>query len=392
MPSSSPQFIAGSVALALVHIFFGHGFRTSSGCHERTEGAPCSSIRRDRILRGSSSTPRPAVSLGEAAHPKSHYAVTGLYFYDNHVLDIAASLRPSARGELEITDVNRCYLEAGALIVERLGRGVAWLDTGTHESLLQASQFVQTIEERQGLMICCVEEIAYRMGYIGVEDVARIAAPMRKNSYGQYLLRMLEQEAAEVDGPERGHDRHADRHPARRADHRNRGSARRPGFSSRPSTRRATAPPAWTSTSSRTTTRARSAARCAGALADRSPCPAKLIPVLDGENPGCGGGHPRSRRVSAVRRGDAVSRELPPGSSRSARPRIPGHQPLRRHRIQVLRCLRSGGRTWPDVERPGNRHRWRDRPLLSARDQATPLSAPCALGPGRGLPPASAIR
>ena len=94
--------------------------------------------------------------------------------------------------------MNRRYLEDGALIVERLGRGVAWLDTGTHESLLQASQFVQTIEERQGLMICCVEEIAYRMGYIGAEDVARIAAPMRRNSYGEYLLRMLEQEAAEV--------------------------------------------------------------------------------------------------------------------------------------------------------------------------------------------------
>ena len=113
------------------------------------------------------------------------------------MLDVAASLRPSSRGELEITDVNRRYLDAGELVVERLGRGVAWLDTGTHESLLQASQFVQTIEERQGLMICCVEEIAYRMGYIGAEDVARIAAPMRKNSYGEYLLRMLEQEAAE---------------------------------------------------------------------------------------------------------------------------------------------------------------------------------------------------
>ena len=140
-----------------------------------------------------------AVSLEEKpARPKSSFAVTGLYFYDNRVLDIAAALRPSPRGELEITDVNRRYLEDGALLVERLGRGVAWLDTGTHESLLQASQFVQTIEERQGLMICCVEEIAYRMGYIGAEDVARIAAPMRRNSYGEYLLRMLEQEAAEV--------------------------------------------------------------------------------------------------------------------------------------------------------------------------------------------------
>jgi glucose-1-phosphate thymidylyltransferase len=146
-----------------------------------------------------------AVSLEEKpTRAKSPYAVTGLYFYDNHVLDIAASLRPSPRGELEITDVNRVYLEAGALVVERLGRGVAWLDTGTHESLLQASQFVQTIEERQGLMICCVEEIAYRMGYIGADDVARIAAPMRRNSYGQYLIRMLEQEAAAAPDRVRG--------------------------------------------------------------------------------------------------------------------------------------------------------------------------------------------
>jgi glucose-1-phosphate thymidylyltransferase len=114
------------------------------------------------------------------------------------VLDIAAALTPSARGELEITDVNKEYLRRGRLTVERLGRGVAWLDTGTHESLLQASQFVQTIEERQGLMICCVEEIAFRMGYIGAQDVERIAAPMRKNSYGQYLLRMLEPDGGRI--------------------------------------------------------------------------------------------------------------------------------------------------------------------------------------------------
>ena len=211
-----------------------------------------------------------AVSLEEKpARPKSSYAVTGLYFYDNRVLDIAASLRPSPRGELEITDVNRRYLEDGALIVERLGRGVAWLDTGTHESLLQASQFVQTIEERQGLMICCVEEIAYRMGYIGAEDVARIAAPMRRNSYGEYLLRMLEQEAAEV-----AHDRHADRHPAGRPDHRAAGAARRPRLLRRdlpraalPGRRHRRRP------SSRTTTRARSAARCAACTGRRRRIP-----------------------------------------------------------------------------------------------------------------------
>jgi glucose-1-phosphate thymidylyltransferase len=135
-----------------------------------------------------------AVSLEEKPQvPRSPWAVTGLYFYDNSVLDIAGALRPSARGELEITDVNRIYLERGALHVERFGRGFAWLDTGTHESLLQAAQFVQTIEERQGLMLACVEEIAWRMGYIDAAQVERVANPMRKNSYGQYLLRLVAQ-------------------------------------------------------------------------------------------------------------------------------------------------------------------------------------------------------
>ena len=135
-----------------------------------------------------------AISLEEKpAVPRSHWAVTGLYFYDNDVLDVAGALRPSPRGELEITDVNRVYLERSALHVERLGRGYAWLDTGTHESLLQASQFVQTIEERQGLMLACIEEIAWRMGYIDEAQVERLATPMRKNSYGQYLLRLIAQ-------------------------------------------------------------------------------------------------------------------------------------------------------------------------------------------------------
>jgi glucose-1-phosphate thymidylyltransferase len=199
------DFVGGDrVALALGdNIFFGHGFPdVLRAASERTQGATVFGYAvRDPERYGvvEFDPAGRAVSLEEKpARPKSSYAVTGLYFYDNRVLDIAAALRPSARGELEITDVNRRYLEDGTLIVERLGRGIAWLDTGTHESLLQASQFVQTIEERQGLMICCVEEIAYRMGYIGAEDVARIAAPMRRNSYGDYLLRMLEQEAAEV--------------------------------------------------------------------------------------------------------------------------------------------------------------------------------------------------
>jgi glucose-1-phosphate thymidylyltransferase len=123
--------------------------------------------------------------------PKSRYAVTGLYFYDQQVVDIASSLKPSARGELEITDLNRRYLELGQLSVEVMGRGMAWLDTGTHESLLEASTFIQIIEKRQGLKIACVEEIAYRLGYIDAAQVERLAAPMRNNAYGRYLLSVL---------------------------------------------------------------------------------------------------------------------------------------------------------------------------------------------------------
>ncbi len=137
-----------------------------------------------------------AVSLEEKPlKPKSSYAVTGLYFYDNQVVDIAAGLMPSARGELEITDVNRTYLERGRLHVEKLARGIAWLDTGTHESLLQASNFIHAIEERQGLMVACLEEIAFRMGYISAPELARLARGMASSTYGQYLLHVLEQEA-----------------------------------------------------------------------------------------------------------------------------------------------------------------------------------------------------
>lgn len=135
-----------------------------------------------------------AISLEEKPkQPKSRYAVTGLYFYDNQVADIAANLKPSPRGELEITDVNKTYLERGALNVELMGRGHAWLDTGTHESLLEASLFIETIEKRQGLKIACPEEIAYRKGYISAADVERIAQPYLKNGYGQYLIRMLKE-------------------------------------------------------------------------------------------------------------------------------------------------------------------------------------------------------
>jgi len=133
-----------------------------------------------------------AVSLEEKPRqPKSRYAVTGLYFYDNRVLEIAANLKPSPRGELEITDVNRAYLEAGDLQVKVMGRGHAWLDTGTHESLLDASQFIATVERRQGLKISCPEEIAWRKGWIDDAQVQRLAVPLAKNEYGAYLLKML---------------------------------------------------------------------------------------------------------------------------------------------------------------------------------------------------------
>lgn len=125
------------------------------------------------------------------AEPRSNYAVTGLYFYDNGVVEIAKSVKPSRRGELEITDVNRAYLERGSLRVELMGRGYAWLDTGTHESLLDAGEFIATIERRQGLKVACLEEIAYRLGYIDKKQLKELAGPLRKNGYGQYLLDMV---------------------------------------------------------------------------------------------------------------------------------------------------------------------------------------------------------
>ena len=188
-------------ALALGdNIFYGHGFpELLQAAAAREKGATVFAYRvRDPERYGvvEFGPDGRAVSLEEKpAKPRSPYAVTGLYFYDNSVLDIAAALKPSARGELEITDVNRVFLERGELNVEVLGRGVAWLDTGTHASLLQASNFMQAIEERQGLKVACLEEVAYRMGYIAAGAVRDVALSMRNNEYGQYLLRLLDEEA-----------------------------------------------------------------------------------------------------------------------------------------------------------------------------------------------------
>jgi len=187
------------VALALGdNIFFGHGFPEAlQRASARESGATVFGYRvRDPERYGVVELDRndKAVSIEEKpSRPRSSLAVTGLYFYDNRVLDIAAGLRPSARGELEITDVNLTYLEAGTLHVEVLGRGFAWLDTGTHQSLMQASNYIQALEERQGLMVACVEEVAYKMGFIGPGEVERAARSMEKTEYGRYLLSMLEE-------------------------------------------------------------------------------------------------------------------------------------------------------------------------------------------------------
>jgi glucose-1-phosphate thymidylyltransferase len=193
------RFIAGdAVALALGdNIFYGHGFTESvRRAATREHGATVFAYHvRDPERYGvvEFDAEGRAVSLEEKpALPRSSYAVTGLYFYDPTVVDVAAGLRPSARGELEITDVNLHYLRLGQLCVEKLGRGVAWLDTGTHEALAQAASFIQAIEERQGLKVACLEEIALRMGYIGPEAVQRVAEGMRHTGYGRYLLQLLE--------------------------------------------------------------------------------------------------------------------------------------------------------------------------------------------------------
>jgi glucose-1-phosphate thymidylyltransferase len=189
-----------NVALALGdNIFYGGGLSTClQGVAARTSGATVFAYRvRDPQRYGvvELGTDGRALSLEEKpVSPRSSYAVTGLYFYDNDVLGIAAGLRPSSRGEFEITDVNRIYLERGTLQVEVLGRGMAWLDTGTHEALLQASTFIQAIEQRQGLKVACPEEVAYNMGYISAEEVLRTADVMKNNEYGEYLRQLIQDE------------------------------------------------------------------------------------------------------------------------------------------------------------------------------------------------------
>ncbi|MBA2685727.1 MAG: glucose-1-phosphate thymidylyltransferase RfbA [Gemmatimonadaceae bacterium] len=187
-----------SSALALGdNIFYGHGLsQIVQDAAAQTEGATIFGYWvRDPGRYGVAelgADGRVASIEENPAHPRSNYAVTGLYFYDNDVLDIAASLQPSARGELEITDVNRTYLERGQLRMCVLGRGMAWLDTGTHESLQEASNFIETIEKRQGLKVSCPEEVAFRMGFIDAEQVRRLAAPLGTSAYGAYLLDLVD--------------------------------------------------------------------------------------------------------------------------------------------------------------------------------------------------------
>ena len=192
----------GSDPCALVlgdNIFYGHDLHTQlEQAMVRTEGATVFAyhvqdperygvVAFDAKGRATSLEEKPAV-------PKSNYAVTGLYFYDNEVVEVAANLKPSPRGELEITDLNRIYLERNQLNVEIMGRGYAWLDTGTHESLIEASNFIETIEHRQGLKVSCPEEIAYRKGFINAAQLEKLAQPLSKNGYGQYLQRLLKEE------------------------------------------------------------------------------------------------------------------------------------------------------------------------------------------------------
>ncbi|MBB5056546.1 glucose-1-phosphate thymidylyltransferase [Granulicella aggregans] len=194
------EFLAGEGCCLVLgdNIFYGHDFaKTLRDAASRTTGAtvfayPVMDPERYGVVEFDDQ--RRAVSLEEKPlKPKSRYAVTGVYFYDNRVVEIAKNLKPSPRGELEITDVNIWYLNAGELRTEVLGRGLAWLDTGTHDSLLEASNFIHTIEQRQGLKVACPEEIAYRLGYINAAELTALAEDIKKSTYGKYLLRLLEE-------------------------------------------------------------------------------------------------------------------------------------------------------------------------------------------------------
>jgi glucose-1-phosphate thymidylyltransferase len=192
------QFVGNNPSALVLgdNIFYGHGLTEQlRSAATRTSGATVFAYRvRDPERYGVVNFAADGRALGieeKPSQPKSHYAVTGLYFYDNEVIDIAADLRPSARGELEITDVNRKYLERGQLHVERFGRGIAWLDTGTHESLLEAANFIEALEKRQGTKVACPEEIAYRAGYIDGARLEKLAAALSKSGYGAYLLEIL---------------------------------------------------------------------------------------------------------------------------------------------------------------------------------------------------------
>lgn len=192
------DFLAGAPSALVLgdNIFYGHDFvRLLTDAGRQRDGATVFAYHvqdPERYGVVEFDAAGKALSIEEKpARPKSGYAVTGLYFYDSRVVDIAREVRPSLRGELEITDVNNAYLRQGLLDVQTMGRGYAWLDTGTHESMLEASQFIATVEKRQGLKVACPEEIAYQASWIDAEQVAALAAPMQKNAYGQYLLRLL---------------------------------------------------------------------------------------------------------------------------------------------------------------------------------------------------------
>ncbi|MDE1898732.1 MAG: glucose-1-phosphate thymidylyltransferase RfbA [Xanthomonadaceae bacterium] len=192
------EFIAGQPSCLVLgdNIFYGHGLtELLQRADARTRGATVFGYWvRDPQRYGVAEFDAAGRVIGleeKPAQPRSNYAVTGLYFYDGRVGDFAAALKPSPRGELEITDLNRCYLDDGALMLERLGRGYAWLDTGTHESLIEAANYIETIENRQGLKVCCPEEIAFLNGWIDAEQVLRLAAPLAKSGYGRYLQSLV---------------------------------------------------------------------------------------------------------------------------------------------------------------------------------------------------------